>query len=288
MNRTLSLEELHRAVSVVAAAVTPPEVFRRLIETAGLAVPKVAVLLSRQDLLKGWGCAGYTAETSQRLRAFSAPANSGWLGGLLATDRRGMIPRGGEHDDPQFGQTVTETVGSTLRVGGRPVAVLIAERSTAEKPWEPDFLAVLIAVAEVRLELDLARRKIKRLQQAIPAEAPSAAPRPSTTPHTEVAELAPATPGDGPATVAEELTPARRYARLIATDIRLYNEEAVMKGRMQRDLASRLKEHLDRGRETFLRRYADLGEAGHRVLHEAFVEVLANGQADLLPLGDTD
>jgi len=290
MNRTLSLEELHRAVSVVAAAVTPSEVFRRLIETAMLAAPKVAVLLVRQGLVKGWGCAGYTAESSKRLRAFSAAADGGWLGSLVASEQRGMIPRGGEHDDPDFGQTVAETVGAPLRVGDRPVALLVAERGSSQAPWEPDFLAVLIAVAEVRLELDLARRKIKRLQEersgAAPGPRPEAAPAPSTAP--ETVELAPTAPRDESGPANDELTAARRYARLIATDIRLYNEEAVMKGRMQGDLASRMKEHLDRGRETFLRRYGDLGSAGQRILHEAFVEVLANGQAGLMTASEAD
>ena len=83
--------------------------------------------------------------------------------------------------------------------------------------------------------------------------------------------------------VIEDLDMARRYARLVATDIRLYNEDAVMLGRRNGDLSDRIGEHLGRGKETFLRRHGDLGEAGLELLHEAYVQVLAGGDGALIP-----
>ena len=74
---------------------------------------------------------------------------------------------------------------------------------------------------------------------------------------------------------------ARRYARLVATGIRLSNEEAVVVGR-RRDLASRLNEHIQRGREAFSRRFPDLGADGAKLLDDAYVQVLAGGDASLL------
>jgi hypothetical protein len=76
---------------------------------------------------------------------------------------------------------------------------------------------------------------------------------------------------------------ALTFARLVATDIRLYNEEAVMLGRRHRDLARRLHDHLHQGRESFRRRFPDLGDEGLTLLHEAFVQVLAGGDQSLLP-----
>ena len=89
-------------------------------------------------------------------------------------------------------------------------------------------------------------------------------------------ELAPA-PGVPQKSESSSVDAARRYARLVATDIRLYNEEAVVLGRRNGDLLKRLEEHLDRGKETFLRRHRDLGPAGLELLHEAYVQVLAGG-----------
>ena len=75
---------------------------------------------------------------------------------------------------------------------------------------------------------------------------------------------------------------ARRYARLVATDIRLYNEEAVAVGRRERDLAARLGEQLQRGREAFSRRFPDLGPDGMQLLDDAYVQVLAGGDPSLI------
>ena len=90
-------------------------------------------------------------------------------------------------------------------------------------------------------------------------------------------------PADTTESPSPKLDAARRYARLVATDIRLYNEEAVAQGRKQGDLADRLGEHLGRGKETFLKRHGDLGPTGLELLHDAYVQVLAGGDASLLP-----
>ena len=75
---------------------------------------------------------------------------------------------------------------------------------------------------------------------------------------------------------------AQRFARLVATDIRLYNEEAVILGRRQGDLERRLSDLLERGREVFHRRFPELGHEGMHMLHEAYIQVLAAGDPALL------
>jgi hypothetical protein len=95
----------------------------------------------------------------------------------------------------------------------------------------------------------------------------------------EAPESAAAAPGIDDA----EMDAARRYAKLLATDIRLYNEEAVMLGRRHGDLVQRLGEHLDRGKATFLRRHGELGPTALHILHEAYLQVLAGGNAELMP-----
>ena len=50
-----------------------------------------------------------------------------------------------------------------------------------------------------------------------------------------------------------------------------------------RDLARRLHDPLHQGRESFRRRFPDLGDEGLTLLHEAFVQVLAAGDQSLLP-----
>jgi hypothetical protein len=115
-------------------------------------------------------------------------------------------------------------------------------------------------------------------------------PKPSLPVETKVpAAEVPATelaPWSGVASGAADADPrreeARRYARLVATDIRLYNEEAVVVGRRQRDLSRRLGEQFQRGRVAFSHRFPDLGPDGMKLLEAAYIHVLAGGDASLL------
>jgi hypothetical protein len=117
----------------------------------------------------------------------------------------------------------------------------------------------------------------------VAAEAPAPAPAPEPEPEAETpTALAPAEEEAGVDDAAAENAPAMRYARLIATDIRLYNEDAVVAGQKSGDLGTRLGEHLKRGKDTFVRRYGEMGPEGLEILHEAYVQVLAGGNADLL------
>jgi hypothetical protein len=177
-------------------------------------------------------------------------------------------------------------------VGSRAIGVLIAQRSRDEETWFPAALGVMATAARLRLELDLTIRKLRPAEKATePALQPTdgeieevpgpvVEPAPATAPESSVAPWREPAPPDPGRLRQDE---ARRFARLVATDIRLYHEEAVVQGRRNRDLFRRLEEQIDRGREAFERRFPDLGEPGMAVLHEAYVEILAGGDADLLP-----
>jgi hypothetical protein len=239
---------------------------------------------------------GYGPEAGRAQRGFRAPLDDGWLGQAAADAAGALEHRPGSSCDPDFGQPqATEAVASAVRLSGKPIAVVLAERTGDESPWCPDGLAMAVTVAQLRLELDLALRKAQgaattpaEQRRAVPApEAPSEASAPEPAPHApaaappdqgEVAAVEPTEPGEPP-----ELVAARRYARLVATDIRLYNEEAVAQGKRNGDLLDRLGDQLGRGKETFLRRHGNLGPAGLEVLLQAYVDVLAGGDGNLIP-----
>ena len=50
---------------------------------------------------------------------------------------------------------------------------------------------------------------------------------------------------------------ARAYARLLLSDIRLYNEEDVILGRMNADISRRLGAQIERARALYRRRFQD-------------------------------
>jgi hypothetical protein len=269
----LPLAEMEKAFRDLASAERPAGVFKALLEAARLAAPRVAMFLVRQGRIQGWGSTGYGAEIAKRQRAFTSSATDGWLGQTAAQDGLDRRPGTG---DPDFGQPLAaDAIAGALRVKGRPIAIVLAERPQGASPWIPELLGSLVAVAQLRLELDLAKKRIEGTGAGA-AEGTAIAPR------AEVVAVEPAAAAAQPER-DPKLETARRYAKLVATDIRLYNEEAVVLGRRHGDLVDRLGDNLDRGKETFLRRHGDLGPAGLEILHDAFVQVLAAGDSQLLP-----
>jgi hypothetical protein len=75
---------------------------------------------------------------------------------------------------------------------------------------------------------------------------------------------------------------ARRFARLLVSEIKLYNEEEVDRGRAERDLAKRLKEDIERSREMFEKRIPADIRSGHDYFQEELVRILADGNPELL------
>lgn len=293
----------------IAGAHTPAEVFRAVLRAARRGAPRLAMFLVRREApgrLKGWTSVGYPRPVGPRLRSVDAPASEIWFGRALEAAQGEAVVRGAEDAAPDLGQPdAAEALAFALRAEGRPLAVLVAERGVEEVPWRPGLLRLLLRWAAVRLELELARRRLRvlsRPEAAEPSTDESARASGSDVSTGEAPPAggtgargespSPAETGVAPAEVAPPVLSVRRsrqdeartFARLVATDIRLYNEEAVMLGRRHRDLQQRLADQLDRGRHTFLRRFPDLGEArAEEMLHDAYVQVLAGGDSDLLP-----
>lgn len=75
---------------------------------------------------------------------------------------------------------------------------------------------------------------------------------------------------------------ARRFARLLVSEIKLYNEDQVERGRAEKDLGARLKDDIDRSREMFEKRIPAEVRDGHEYFRDELVRILADGDADAL------
>jgi len=75
---------------------------------------------------------------------------------------------------------------------------------------------------------------------------------------------------------------ARRFAQLLVSEIKLYNERAVEEGRAQGNLYKRLKEEIDLSRHMYEERIPESVRAGSDFLYEELVRILAGGRADAL------
>jgi hypothetical protein len=96
----------------------------------------------------------------------------------------------------------------------------------------------------------------------------------------------PAPPPPAPAGVSPEEQKAhedaKRFARLVVSEIKLYNEAKVNEGRRQRDLYDRLKDDIERGRQMYADRVpAHIRENTNYFIDE-LVRILAGGDAAAL------
>jgi hypothetical protein len=75
---------------------------------------------------------------------------------------------------------------------------------------------------------------------------------------------------------------ARRFARLLISEIKLYNEQKVAEGRFEHDLYDRLREYIDRSREMYDKRVKAEVAARYDYFHGELVNTLAEGDASKL------
>ena len=77
---------------------------------------------------------------------------------------------------------------------------------------------------------------------------------------------------------------ARRLARLLVTEIKLYNEEQVEAGRRNRNIYEVLREDIDRSRQIYEERIDDTVRTAADYFHDELVRILAAGESEILGL----
>ncbi len=84
--------------------------------------------------------------------------------------------------------------------------------------------------------------------------------------------------------VDERREEARRFARLLVSEIKLYNERAVLEGRDSGNLYERLRDDIDRSRQMYEERIPNDVRASTDFFHDELVRILADGRPEALGL----
>ncbi len=178
------------------------------------------------------------------------------------------------------------------------VSPVMTETSVAEAPAEtisqlagtPEPTAVATPEAVASEEPEMARPEEPNVQSADFYSQPQSQPE-TPAPESEfVSQYATplgstrrygASEVELPAEVGEEErrlhNDARRFARLLVSEIKLYNENKVKEGRTNADLYDRLREDIDRSRQMYDKRVAAPVAARHDYFHQELVNLLAEG-----------
>ena len=77
---------------------------------------------------------------------------------------------------------------------------------------------------------------------------------------------------------------ARRFARLLVSEIKLYNESKVDQGRKNKDIYERLKEDIDRSRQMYDERIDEQVRKSTNYFYDELVRILADGNAEAMGL----
>ncbi|HYC89250.1 MAG TPA: hypothetical protein VEO54_08575 [Thermoanaerobaculia bacterium] len=116
-----------------------------------------------------------------------------------------------------------------------------------------------------------------------PPAAPTSEERPSTQ-YIPPANLSRTNAGGPQSDDAKKHDEARRFARLLVSEIKLYNESKVELGRKSNDLYERLKEDIDRSRQMYDERIGDDVRKVSNYFYDELVRILADGRAEALGL----
>jgi len=90
--------------------------------------------------------------------------------------------------------------------------------------------------------------------------------------------------GPPPTDEAKKHDEARRFARLLVSEIKLYNEAKVEQGRKNKDLYERLKEDIDRSRQMYDERISQDVRKASNYFYDELVRILADGDTAALGL----
>ena len=147
------------------------------------------------------------------------------------------------------------------------------EAEVVEEVEASEDTLVEVVPAEEAEEVSAAQESAEREAEEAPAEAVEA-PGPAEAAAPDLSQL-----NEEEQKVHRD---AKRFAKLLISEIELYSKAKVSDGRKNKDLYGCLKTDLQRSRQTYEKRFAKTEAARHDYLHDEIVRILANDDASIL------
>jgi hypothetical protein len=257
---------------------------------------RAAVVVLRGDRIQGWKLSGFGSRDNQPKSIDLLLSDSGVIG-LAAGAARAVTTRDSQTDGPGFERLPADRMGLAVPVvvAGRVVAIVYADSVTMDghertvpSGW-PELIEVLARHAGRCLEALTAQKAAPPAPRfwvgagagesgrtGEPARAGDAA-RPGGAGGVSAARtMVPPRAEDTP------LDAARRSARLLVSEIRLYHEPTVDEARRAGNILARLAPEIARAREAFEAQVPDQIRTGSDVFQQELIRTLAGGDASLL------
>ena len=276
-----AVSRLLESVRGLDGASSLSEVLDALALAAAREAARAAVVVLRADRIQGWRMSGFGPRDNQPKSIDLALAESGVIG-LAIGAARVVTTRDSETAaiGPGFETLPADRMGMAVPVivGGRVVAVVYADAVAIDghqrhvpSAW-PELIEVLARHAGRCLEALTTQKTGPRI----------AAPGGTSTTATPTGPSA----ANGPSAMMQitdgVASAARRTARLLVADIRLFHERSVNEGRRQRNLLSCLGPEIEKARQAYNEQVPPGIRSDTDYFHQELVRTLAGGDATLL------
>jgi hypothetical protein len=256
---------LSDAIASIQETNSQAEILRQLLEGQARFAGRVALFVVRGTTIHGWQGTGFTDNEFVKTVTLNTSAD------LVAQAIQERAPVSGRtvEFDPAFIAAIAAPAEDSclvlpLVVKDKVAALIYADGGTASPgACDVSALSVLTRWAALWLELSALRKlgpgATDHARQSTPSQA---APRGAEEP--------------------ELHRKARRFAKLLVEEIKLYNQPRVVEGKLNRDLYERLKEDIEKSRATYDKRYRETPVASADYFNQELIRILADNDVSLL------
>jgi hypothetical protein len=268
---------LNAAAASIYESGSQAEILRRLLEGEARFAGRVALFVVKGNAISGWQGIGF--EDNDAIKNLSVKAGSGLVGKAI----QARHPAGGSSQefDAGFIRAMKSPIDDQcmvlpLVVKDKVAAVIYADAGTVPGgTLDASGLEALTRFAAIWLELAALRKAggsaMEDVSQAQPAASMVSAPA-----------SAPAAAGSDEDELHKK---ARRFAKLLVEEIKLYNQPRVEEGRQHKDLYDRLKVDIEKSRSTYDKRYAESAVASSDYFTQELIRILADNDVSLMGAG---
>lgn len=276
---SLPTDLLNAAASSIQETSSQAEILRHLLEGAARFCGRAALFVVKGGAMNGWQGTGF--ESNEVVKSFSMNAASGLAGSAI--HGRNPVTGKAEEFDPGFLSAVGRPADGHCVVLPLVVKEKVAAMIYADAGKLPDCtvdasaLTLLCRFAGIWLELTA-------LRKAGAVAAPEDAQAQQAAAAMAAAGIGPHSNGEA-AAVAEEdelHKKARRYARLLVDEIKLYNQSKVAEGKQSKDLYERLREDIEKSRAAYEKRFGTSPAASANYFTQELIRVLADNDISLM------
>lgn len=280
-------ELLREATTRIQGATAQVEILDALLEGCASFSARSAIFVVRGNTAAGWRARGF--QDNEIIRTTPLELGNGLAAQAISARASvsGRMEQFYGNAGVKFGWPARdEVVVLPLVVRDRCVALLYADGGDPAGKLDSAALEVIVRTTGWWLELCANRRSASSTDAngaGVAAAASAVMAAAAGASHSVGATVAVAAPVAAPAAPEDDLhKKARRFAKLLVEEIKLYNQAKVNEGKANHDLYERLRDDIEKSRETYEKRYGQTAAGSSDLFNQELVRILADNNASLL------